>query len=130
MRGSWVRALWGCTVMMLVGAAAVAPSVSATAEPNFLVLSVQAQQSINVATLRCDPPGSSHPNAAGACAALDAAGGDFSKLIAQPGTICPDIFDPLTARARGEYRGAPVAFYRTYPNRCDLDRQTAPIFRF
>lgn len=100
------------------------------AEPNFLVLSVQTQQSINVATLRCDPAGGSRPDAEGACAALAAAGGDFSKLAGQPSIICPDIFDPVTARARGEYRGAPVAFSRTYPNRCALDRQTAPLFQF
>jgi Subtilisin inhibitor-like len=130
MRASWVRAVWGCAVMMLVSAGAVAPSASATAEPNFLVLSVEAQQSLKVATLRCDPAGGSRPNAEGACAALAAAGGDFSKLTGAPDMICPDIFDPVTARARGEYRGVPVAFYRTYPNRCELDRQTAPIFQF
>lgn len=128
MRASSMRVLWGCAAMMLVSSAAVAPSASATAEPNFLVLTVRMQETIRVATLRCDPAGSSHPNAAGACAALDAAGGDFSKLIGQPDTLCPDIFDPVTARAQGEYRGTPVAFYRTYPNRCALARQTAPVF--
>lgn len=128
MRASLIRMLWGCAAMMLVGAIAVAPSASATEEPSFLVLSVQAQDNTSVATLRCDPPGGSHSNAAAACATLAAAGGDFSKLAGQPGTNCTRISDPVTAQARGQYRGAPVAFQRTYPNRCELDRQTAPVF--
>lgn len=44
MRASWVRALWGCAVMMLVGAVAVAPSASATTEQSFLALAVQWQE--------------------------------------------------------------------------------------
>lgn len=105
-------------------------TASATAEQSFLGLAVQGQDNASVATLRCDPPGGSHSNAAAACDALAAAGGDFSKVTGQPGTVCTDIFDPVTVRARGEYRGAPVDFERTYPNRCDLDRQTAPVFQF
>jgi hypothetical protein len=133
MRVNWVRLLWGCAAMMSVGAITVAPDASATAEQSFLGLAVQAVQghdNASVATLRCDPPGGSHSNAAAACDALAAAGGDFNKLTGRPGTVCPDLFDPVTARARGEYRGAPVDFERTYPNRCDLDRQTAPVFQF
>ncbi|MGH4008777.1 MAG: SSI family serine proteinase inhibitor [Pseudonocardiaceae bacterium] len=130
MRASWVRVLWGYAAMMSVGAIAAAPGASATAEQSFLALSVQAEDNASVATLRCDPPSGSHSNADAACAALADAGGDFSKLTGQPGTLCPDIFDPVTAQARGQYRGAPVAFQQTYPNRCDLDRQTAPVFQF
>lgn len=130
MRASWVRVLWGCAVMMSLGATVIAPSVSATAEQTSLGLAVQGQDNASVATLRCDPPGGSHSNAAEACDALAAAGGDFSNLRGQPGTACPDIFDPVTARAKGQYRGAPVEFERTYPNRCDLDRRTAPVFQF
>ena len=130
MCAGWVRALWGCAAMMALGAIVVAPSASATAEPSFFELSVQAQDDTSAATLGCEPPGGSHSNADAACAALAAAGGDFSKLTGQPGIFCPDIFDPVTAQARGQYRGAPVAFEQTYPNRCDLDRQTAPVFQF
>ncbi|MGH3815373.1 MAG: SSI family serine proteinase inhibitor [Pseudonocardiaceae bacterium] len=130
MRASWPQTLWGCVATMLVGAIAVAPGASATTEQSFLVLSVQARDNASVVTLRCDPPGGNHSNAAAACAALADAGGDFSKLTGQPGTLCPRIFDSVTAQARGQYRGAPVAFQRTYPNRCDLDRQTAPVFQF
>lgn len=130
MRASWVRVLGGCAAMMSVGAIMVAPSAAAAAEQSFLGLAVQGQDNASVATLRCDPPGGSHSNAAGACDALAAAGGDFSKLASQPGMVCTDIFDPVTARAKGQYRGAPVEFERTYPNRCDLDRQTAPVFQF
>lgn len=130
MRSSCMRVLWGCAAMMSVGAITVAPGASAATEQSFLGLAVQGQDNASVATLRCDPPGGSHSNVAAACDALAAAGGDFSKLTGQPGTVCTDIFDPVTARAKGQYRGAPVSFERTYPNRCDLDRQTAPVFQF
>lgn len=129
MRASWVRALWGCVVTMSV-AITVAPTASATAAQTFLGLAVQGQDNASVTTLRCDPPGGSHSNAAAACDALAAADGDFGKLTGQPGMVCTDIFDPVAARAKGQYRGAPVEFERTYPNRCDLDRQTAPVFQF
>ncbi|MGH3546198.1 MAG: SSI family serine proteinase inhibitor [Mycobacteriales bacterium] len=130
MRAGWVRVLSGCAALISVGLIAVAPSASAaTATAQGLKLAVQGQDNASVVRLRCDPPRGSHPNAAGACDALAAAGGDFNKLTGRPDTLCPAIFDPVTARARGEYRGAPLDFERTYPNRCDLDRQTAPVFQ-
>lgn len=41
MGASRERVLWGCAAMILLGAIAAAPNASATAEPSFLVLSVQ-----------------------------------------------------------------------------------------
>ena len=59
---------------------------------------------------------------------MDNAVGDLTKIAGQHGTLCPDIYDPVTAIASGDYQGARVIFRQTYPNRCDLARHTAPLF--
>ncbi|MDQ4092186.1 MAG: subtilase-type protease inhibitor [Actinomycetota bacterium] len=115
----------------LVAAAMMgAPAATATtaAQETFLVLGLQARGIDRFVTLRCDPPSGTHPHSESACRVLSEAGGDFTKIPGQPGTLCPDIYDPVTAIATGDYQGARVNFWRTYPNRCDLARHTAPLF--
>jgi hypothetical protein len=104
-----------------------APVASAAAE-TFLVLGVQGRGGDQFVTLRCDPPSGTHPVPEAACRVLGEVGGDFTRIPGQPGTICPDIYDPVTAVASGDFQGRPVSFQRTYPNRCDLARHTAPVF--
>jgi hypothetical protein len=55
-------------------------------------------------------------------------GGDFTKVVGQPDTLCPTIYDPVTAIASGDYQGRQAMFRHTYLNRCDLARHTGPIF--
>lgn len=105
----------------------VVPSANATS----LVLTVAPQQTVgHSVTLRCNPAGGTHPNAAGACAALDSAGGDFTKLAPTAGRMCPHLVHPVTVRANGTYRGAPVAYAKTFNNSCEMDRATHPLFDF
>jgi hypothetical protein len=104
-----------------------APVAGAAAE-TFLVLGVQGHGSDQFVTLRCDPPSGTHPLPEAACRVLGEAGGDFTKISGQPGTMCPDIYEPVTAVASGDFQGRAVSFQRTYPNRCDLARHTAPVF--
>jgi Subtilisin inhibitor-like len=132
MRISRMGTLTGCAVLIF-GIAVTAGPVASAAMPHaetFLALSVQSSQQSSNATLRCDPPEGTHPSPAATCTALAVAGGDVTKLEGRPGTMCADIYDPVTAQARGVYNGARVNFRRTYPNRCDLDRETAPVFEF
>lgn len=117
--------------LALIAAAAMGtPAATATtaAQEIFLVLGVQGRDIDRFVTLRCDPPSGTHPHSESACRVLGEAGGDFAKILGQPGTLCPDIYDPVTAIASGDYQGARVIFRHTYPNRCDMARHTAPLF--
>jgi hypothetical protein len=81
------------------------------------------------AELWCDPDAGSHPDPAAACAALEEADGDPDRLAGEPGP-CTLEYVPVTATAEGYWHGGatPVTFERTYPNRCALHRETAPVF--
>jgi hypothetical protein len=119
-------------VALIAAAAMGAPAATATtataAQETFLVLGVQGRDIDRFVTLRCDPPSGTHPHSESACLVLGEAGGDITKIPGQPGTLCPDVYDPVTAIASGDYLDGPVMFWRTYPNRCDLARHTAPLF--
>lgn len=81
------------------------------------------------ATLDCFPAGGTHPHPQAACAALEDVDGDFDAL---PGTrtICPHIVDPVTVTATGHWRGRPVRYVRTFPNRCQAAAGTDNVFAF
>ncbi|MFG2502981.1 SSI family serine proteinase inhibitor [Streptomyces sp. NPDC048441] len=70
-----------------------------------------------------------HPYAAEACAAIDAAGGDFDALPATSG-ICTKQYAPVTVRATGTHRGRPVNWHKTYGNACEMGYATGAVFRF
>jgi hypothetical protein len=109
--------------------AATATATTATAaQDTFLVLGVQASSGDRFVTLRCDPASGTHPHPKSACQVLRDAGGDFTKIPGQSGTLCLAIDDPVTAIASGNYLDGRVTFRRTYPNRCDLARHTGPVF--
>jgi hypothetical protein len=130
MQSKGVGALAGCAALTVgIAIAPCACAAMARAETS-LTLSVQTGQQTSERTLRCNPPAGNHPSPAAACDALAAAGGDFTKLRGQPGMMCFDIYDPVSAHARGVYNGTPVDFQHTYSNRCDLDRRTSPVFGF
>lgn len=75
-------------------------------------------------TLTCDPPDGTHPDAAGACAALAAAQDPFKPL--DKSMACTEIYGgPQTATVTGTYQGSPVnaSFART--NGCEIARWDA-----
>ncbi|MFJ8298260.1 SSI family serine proteinase inhibitor [Streptomyces sp. NPDC094447] len=49
-----------------------------------------------------------HPHRAEACAALDAAGGDFDALPGEPDRSCTADHSPVTLSAQGTFRGRTV----------------------
>ncbi|MDX6278895.1 MAG: hypothetical protein QOJ72_3023 [Nocardioidaceae bacterium] len=76
----------------------------------------------HVMTLRCDPVGGSHPQAAQACAALAKAGTNVFKPVSKS-QVCSMLYGgPQTATVKGTYDGKPVraTFKRT--NGCEVDR--------
>ena len=119
----------GLIAVATMGAPAATATTATAAQETFLVLGVEARGGDRFVTLRCgDPPSGTHPNPEGACKVLGDAGGDVTKIPGQPDTLCPNIYDPVTAIASGDYQGGKVIFRHTYPNRCDLARHTAPVF--
>ncbi|MFI2206272.1 SSI family serine proteinase inhibitor [Streptomyces sp. NPDC020192] len=76
--------------------------------------------------LRCDPP-RGHVHAAEACAELAAADGDIGRIPAE-NVICPMIFAPVTAHARGQWHGRQIDFRQTYANACILRARTGAVF--
>jgi hypothetical protein len=119
---------------LITGMTVAAPSAGATearaAPETFLVLGVASHGHERFVTLHCDPPSGTHPHPEGTCNALLATGGNIEEVVGQPDMRCPDIYDPATATASGQYQGARLIFRRTYPNHCELDTETAPVFQF
>ncbi|MFJ2393265.1 SSI family serine proteinase inhibitor [Streptomyces sp. NPDC087843] len=79
------------------------------------------------ALLLCDPP-QGHPHAAQACAELTAVEGDIGRLPVTPGVLCPMIYAPVTAAARGEWDGRPVTYAHTFANSCVMGAATGAVF--
>lgn len=79
-------------------------------------------------TLRCDPPGGGHPEAARACAELNASGGEFAHP--PDGRMCTAVRAPVVARAEGRWRGEPVRFRAEYDNDCAMRSRTGTVFAF
>jgi hypothetical protein len=96
----------------------------------FLTVTGQGNTWVRGVLLDCEaqPPGR-HPNAAEACAAIDAAGGDFDALPAKDG-ICTKQYAPVTVSATGLHRGRPVSWHKTYGNACEMGYSTGAVFRF
>lgn len=124
----------GACVASIAAAFLIAPASAAPAVPT-LVLSVQDNNTLLVPdtrTLGCDDPDNvtgSHPRRERACAALDLAGGNFENLQTT-GASCPMIYDPVTATARGRYKGVRVNFEATYANACVAGAESADVFRW
>ncbi|POX51829.1 serine protease [Streptomyces sp. Ru71] len=79
------------------------------------------------ALLRCDPP-RGHTRAAEACAQLASVDGDIGALPTEKDAICPLIYAPVTAEARGRWHGRPVAYRETFANRCEMTARTGAVF--
>jgi hypothetical protein len=79
--------------------------------------------------LTCDPTGGGHPKPTEACAVLRRAGADPGKL--QPGdSLCILLYQPVTARLNGVWRGKTVKWQKTYGNTCEMNRATGVLFDF
>ncbi|WP_121749812.1 SSI family serine proteinase inhibitor [Streptomyces sp. E2N166] len=78
------------------------------------------------ALLLCDPP-RGHARAARACAELDATDGRIADIPLRD-THCPMIYAPVTAHARGQWRGQPVEYTQTFPNPCVMAARTGSVF--
>ena len=85
----------------------------------------------HLATLDCDddPATGQHPDAAGACAALEAAGGEPGTLP-DDGRTCPDVYDPVGGLIVGTWGGVDVFWSASFDNPCQMARFTAGVMDF
>ncbi|GGJ21898.1 SSI family serine proteinase inhibitor [Streptomyces brasiliensis] len=77
--------------------------------------------------LLCDRP-QGRPHAADACAELEAADGDIAAMPQDQDAVCPMIYAPVTAHARGQWHGRPVEYRETFANTCVLSARTGSVF--
>lgn len=114
------------------GATVPAAAAHSPAQDPGILLTVSGSENtwIRGVVLHCPPgPEDRHPDAAGACAALDEAAGDFDALAGEP-RPCPYAYDPVTVTAEGTGPDGAVDWRHTYPSACDMDAATGPVFRF
>lgn len=125
------RVLAATAAMCAIGGLGVAaPAGAATPKGIFLTVSGVRSTWIRGVLLDCDKVAhSTHPQATAACADLTEADGDPDRLPGAP-QRCPDEYEPVTATAAGTWHGRPVDWRETYPNACELDADTGPLFRF
>ena len=76
--------------------------------------------------LLCDPP-QGHARAAEACAELGAVDGHIDAIPAKS-VFCPMIYAPVTAHARGEWKGRQVDYTETFSNGCVMAARTGEVF--
>ncbi|MFI8190019.1 SSI family serine proteinase inhibitor [Streptomyces sp. NPDC085946] len=113
--------------------ACAAPAQAAVREPvpaNWLYFTVTPGETPSASArgtlLLCDPP-AGHGRATGACAELDAAGGDIAAVPAKD-VFCPMSYAPVTVHATGQWRGRPLEYTRTFPNPCVMAARTGQVF--
>lgn len=120
------------TLLALAAASGAAVGAPPPAPERGLSLTVSGSDNtwIRGLALRCPPRADDHhPEAAGACAALDAADGDLDALPGGP-RLCTPEYAPVSVTAEGTWDGRSVDWRRTFPNACRVDAATGPVFRF
>ncbi|GHE93269.1 protease [Amycolatopsis deserti] len=111
------------SVLALAAPPAQAPAAS-------LMLSLQdAAGRVVTVSLDCHPAGGSHPGKVKACTTLTTVDGDIDRIPGEA-TVCPMIYSPVTATARGHWRGKPVVYTHTFGNKCAAAAESAGVFEF
>jgi Subtilisin inhibitor-like len=135
-----MRARSLCAASVVAGAialsGAVGPAAAAPARSTLVITAFDSYDpndpnppTVAEMTLRCDPPGGSHPDPTRACATLKRVDGDVAALRPLP-VACILIFQPVLVEVGGTWRGRPVSFQREYPNRCVAYAESEGVFRF
>ncbi|MET7967231.1 SSI family serine proteinase inhibitor [Micromonospora sp. NPDC005305] len=121
-------ALGGLAVTAAPTAAGAAPRPGPDT-PSALLLTVDTGGDVRATVLTCGPEGGLHPDPATACRLVARVDGHLDALEVQPGP-CTREYAPVTARAVGFWQDRPVAYTRTFDNRCHLLRGTDVLFDF
>lgn len=83
---------------------------------------------VTASTLTCQPAGGDHPDTAGACAGIAAAGGAGAFAPADPALACTEIYGgPQTATVTGTVDGTAVDASFSRANGCEIARWDALV---
>ncbi|MEV6906505.1 SSI family serine proteinase inhibitor [Amycolatopsis sp. NPDC051071] len=99
------------------------------AESTFLLTSHETSGRVGIVSLSCQPTGGSHPKSDSACENLSKVDGNFDRLRGEP-RACTLEYAPVDVSAVGKWRGEPVTYRTSYPNRCVADTESAGVFTF
>ncbi|MEU1837651.1 SSI family serine proteinase inhibitor [Micromonospora chersina] len=125
-----LAAALGCLAATAAPAAAGAAPRPGPETPSALLLTVEGGGDDPRATLLvCGPAGGLHPDPATACRLVARVDGHLDALDVRPGP-CTREYAPVTARAVGFWQDRPIAYTRTFDNRCELRRGTDALFDF
>ncbi|MFE9428204.1 SSI family serine proteinase inhibitor [Kitasatospora sp. NPDC006697] len=125
-----IRAALAAAALALLGVPAPAQARPAVADSELtLTLTAADGSPLGRTVLLCHPSGGGHPQAAGACAALDRADGDPDRLAGSPGMLCYQLYAPVTAAATGRWLDREVRWSKRFGNVCELHSKTDPAFR-
>ncbi|GAA1989005.1 SSI family serine proteinase inhibitor [Kitasatospora viridis] len=125
-----IRATLGAAALALLAFPTPAQARPAAPDSQLRLTVVSANGSpLGSAELRCHPSGGDHPQAAAACAALDRSGGDLDRLAGTTGTLCYQLYAPVTASASGHWLDREVRWHQQFGNICELHSRTDPAFR-
>lgn len=131
--GIAAAALCAAAAVVPAGTPAHAAPAADTRPLGTLLLSVrlteQPEQGVRTVILRCGADGGTHRFATKACDDLRSVDGNLESMIYDDGP-CTLEYMPVTATAVGRWRGRPVSYQETFPNRCDMLRATGDVFRF
>ncbi|MGW3408504.1 SSI family serine proteinase inhibitor [Streptomyces sp. NPDC000888] len=123
--------LLAAVALLTMGAAPAQAMPQKAAGGNWLYLTVttgDARSSDTRGTLLlCDPP-QGHAHAAQACEELRAAEGDITRIPVRADVLCPMIYAPVTASARGEWNGRRTEYTHTFSNTCMMGVETGSVF--
>lgn len=116
--------------LLALGSAPAQPTPRETAPGNWLYVTVAKGDTRSRETrgtlLLCGPP-QGHRHATRACEELRAAGGDIARIPPKD-VYCPMVHAPVTASARGQWNGRPVAYTKTFSNACLMAANTGAVF--
>ncbi|MFD7558036.1 subtilase-type protease inhibitor [Streptomyces sp. NPDC059835] len=126
-----LAAVSAAAVLCLAGATGVAEAQPASLyAPSALVFTITQGDDadtgtvLRAAVLSCAYTAEgTHPAPRAACDALNATGGEFSRLLSasDPGRACPMHYDPVTVTADGAWRGSRIAWTHTFSNTCQMN---------
>lgn len=125
-----IRTMIGlATAIAVLGGTAGAAAGSTASRPAAADSKLTLTYAAKTVKLTCGPVGGGHPKAGEACATLRDIGGNPARL--KPGdSLCVLLYQPVTARLEGTWRGKAVNWKRTYGNSCEMGRATGVLFQF
>ncbi|MEU9451337.1 SSI family serine proteinase inhibitor [Streptomyces sp. NPDC048277] len=122
-------ALLAAAALLAAGPAQAAPGGARGGDYLYLTVTKGDSRSSDTrgTLLLCDPP-QGHSHAVEACARLAAVAGDITRITPAKDALCPMVYAPVTAQARGEWDGRPIEYSETFSNSCQLAARTGPVF--